>query len=79
MTTTLAQNLTHARTHYKRPDGVCGLTQEALAEKAGVKPNAVSGIETGIVTYPRALTLARLATALNTTVEALKGVEEVRP
>ncbi len=79
MSNSLAQNLTHARTHYKRPDGLCGLTQEALAEKAGVKPNAVSGIETGLVTYPRALTLARLATALDTTVEALTGEAEAVP
>lgn len=69
----LAQNLIHARTHYKPADGPCGLTQIELAQRAGMEPNAVSAIETGLVEYPRALTLARLATALDTTVESLTG------
>ena len=76
MTTPLAQNLIHARTHYKAPDGRCGLTQIELAQRAGMKPNAVTAIETGVVEYPRQLTLARLAVALDTTVEALTGDSE---
>ena len=71
MTTPLAQNLIRARTHYKRPDGGCGLTQIELAQRAGMQPNAVSAIETGFMESPRQLTLARLAVALDTTVEAL--------
>ena len=79
MSTSLAQNLTHARTHYKRPDGLCGLTQIELAQRAGMQPNAVSAIETGVVEYPQALTLARLAVALDTTVEALTGNSDEAP
>ena len=74
--TTLAQNLTHARTHYKAPDGRCGLTQIELAQRAGMTDRAVSAIETGVVEEPQSLTLARLATALDTTVEALTGNSE---
>lgn len=76
MTTPLAQNLTHARTHYKRPDGLCGLTQTELAQRAGLTDKLVSGIETGQVEVPRPLTLARLATALETTVRALTGEDD---
>ncbi len=74
--TTIRENLTHARTHYKRPDGLCGLTQIELAQRAGMKPNAVSAIETGVIEHPQRLTLARLAVALDTTVEILLGENE---
>ena len=74
MSTTLAENLIYARTHYKRPDGPCGLTQVELAQRAGLTDKAVSDIETGKV-EPHKLTKARLAVALDTTVEALTGNE----
>lgn len=79
MSTPLAQNLIHARTHYKAPDGRCGLTQIELAQRAGMQPNAVSAIETGVIEHPQHLTLARLAVALDTTVEVLLGEDGTPP
>lgn len=73
MTTLIAQNLTHARTHYKRPDGRCGLTQIELAQQTGLTDKAISAIETGAIEHPQRLTVARLAVALDTTVEVLLG------
>jgi transcriptional regulator with XRE-family HTH domain len=51
------------------------LTQEALAERAGLDPTYISGIERG-VRNPSILSIARLAKALDTSVSALcNGVE----
>ena len=78
MSTILAENLTTARTHYKSTDGPCGLTQEELAQRAGLTAKAVSAIECGQIERPNKLTMARLAEALNTTVQALMG-EDTNP
>jgi transcriptional regulator with XRE-family HTH domain len=51
------------------------LTQEALAERAGLDPTYISGIERG-VRNPSILSIGRLAKALDTSVSALcNGVE----
>ena len=46
------------------------MTQERLAEKAGLDPSYISGIERGI-RNPSILSLARIARALDTTVADL--------
>ena len=46
------------------------ITQERLAEKAGLDPSYISGIERGI-RNPSILSLARVARALDTTVSDL--------
>ena len=51
------------------------LTQEKLAEKAGLDPTYISGIERGL-RNPGIKNVARLAKALGlTTAELLKGVD----
>lgn len=51
------------------------LTQEKLAEKAGLDPTYISGIERGL-RNPGIRNVARLAKALGfTTAELLKGVD----
>jgi transcriptional regulator with XRE-family HTH domain len=47
--------------HYR---GEAGLTQEELAERAGLAPSSVVHLESGEVKRPRAKTLAKLAAAL---------------
>jgi predicted transcriptional regulator len=52
-----------------------GLTQEKLAEKAGLDPTYISGIERGLHN-PGIVNVARLARALGLTTSALcKGVD----
>lgn len=52
-----------------------GLTQEKLAEKAGLDPTYISGIERGL-RNPGIKNVARLAKALGfTTAELCKGVD----
>jgi len=52
-----------------------GLTQETLAEKAGLDPTYISGIERGL-RNPGIVNVARLAKALGLTTAALwKGVD----
>lgn len=51
----------------KRYRDVAGLTQEELAERAGLSVEAISGIERGLVHVPRKDTVARLADALGLT------------
>lgn len=52
-----------------------GLTQEKLAEKSGLDPTYVSGIERGL-RNPGIVNVARLARALGLTTAALcKGVD----
>lgn len=52
-----------------------GLTQEALAEKAGLKRAAVARLELGIRTLPNWETVQRLAAALGVSTEELKTGE----
>lgn len=46
------------------------LTQEQLAERSGLDPSYISGIERG-VRNPSVLSLARLATGFETTISSL--------
>jgi len=41
-----------------------GLTQEALAERAGLSARAISDLERGVMTHPRPFTVSQLAEAL---------------
>lgn len=50
-----------------------GLTQQQLAEKAGIKQPALARIESGAVT-PRTATLAKLAVALGVKIDLLDDV-----
>ena len=56
----------------------CGLTQEELAEKCSVTPQAVSKWENGISTPDIAL-LPRLSEIFSVTTDALLGVEQSVP
>lgn len=51
-----------------------GLTQRALAEKAGISPQTIGDIENDVVFAPRPETLARLRTALQPTEQELQAV-----
>lgn len=59
----------------KAARGRTGLSQLELASRAGVDPGTVSGIELGQIERPLARTLARLADALEITVDYLEGYE----
>ena len=48
----------------KRHRGMAGLTQEALAERAGISARSLSDLERGVNPTPRADTVQRLAAAL---------------
>ena len=50
-----------------------GLSQEKLAQKAGVTYSTLSKIEAGYNTNPKVLSLIRLAKALDVTVTDLLG------
>ena len=47
------------------------LTQDDLARKSGVKYTTLSKIESGVVTKPTVLIMAKIAEALNTSIEHL--------
>ena len=49
------------------------LTQGALAERAGVSPTTVSGIESGRISRPQGATLRKLARVLGVEAEELYG------
>ena len=68
---TFAQLLRQARRE-------AGLTQEELAERAGISPRAVSNLERGINRAPRRDTLELLFTALNLESEEQTRWERVR-
>lgn len=51
-----------------------GLSQEKLAQKAGVTYSTLSKIEAGYNTNPKVLSLVRLAKALDVTVTDLLGM-----
>lgn len=53
--------------------GRSGMTQAELAHKAGIKTTVLQRIEAGAVKRPNAVTVARLAEALGTSLEALEG------
>lgn len=55
-----------------------GFTQEQLAEKMGVSPQAVSKWETG-ASYPDITLLSDLATVLDTSIDELLGKKEPAP
>lgn len=50
-----------------------GLTQEALARRAGITLNAISKLESGWTTDPHYSTLAGIANALNVSIGELVG------
>ena len=50
-----------------------GITQQELARRSGVKQGIISQIEQGVTKYPRLDTAAKLARALNCTVDELIG------
>jgi transcriptional regulator with XRE-family HTH domain len=60
----------------KRLRTAAGLTQQALAFKAGLSMSAVIHIEKGRIPDPRISTLRRLAGALGVTVDELAGPED---
>ncbi len=66
--TLIGRNLRAAR-------GRRGWTQAELASEAGVSEGSVKDIESGVVTNPQAVTMGKLANALDTTLEALEGHE----
>ena len=47
------------------------LTQDDLARKSGVKYTTLSKIESGVVTKPTVYIIAKIAKALNTSIEEL--------
>lgn len=51
--------------------GELGLSQDALSKKAGVNYNTLLKIESGASKDPRVGTLARIAEALNATIDQL--------
>lgn len=55
--------------------GRAGMTQEELAEKAGVSPTTVVGMEGGRIRRPRTGTLEKLAVALGIDFGELRGGE----
>ena len=57
--------------------GRCGLSQGQLARRADIHVGLVQRIEAGTVGKPHATTVARLADALQTTIEALEGHEKL--
>ncbi len=44
--------------------GEAGMTQEDLANRAGISPSSLIGIESGDTRRPRTVTLAKIARAL---------------
>ncbi len=68
---TLAHRLANARIDQR-------LSQEALAEKAGITRGMIAKYETETST-PTIETLAKLATALDVTTDYLLGIEEKKP
>ena len=55
---------------------VLGVTQKHVAHCVGIPAKSLSDIETGFTANPRVLTVARIATALQTTVDRLLEVAE---
>lgn len=55
---------------------VPGMTQEDLAQAAGVSVRTVSRLEQGLTTHPREDEFARIADALGTSVTLLMGFED---
>lgn len=53
-----------------------GLNQEGLAHAANVSVSTVSRLEQGRTTYPRPDEFERIAAALGTTTDALKGIDD---
>jgi DNA-binding XRE family transcriptional regulator len=60
----------------KRERMAHGLTQEALAERAGLSARAISDLERGVNRAPRKETLRLLAEALQLTSESRAQLEE---
>ncbi len=50
-----------------------GLTQEALAKKASLKPSQISAFETGLRANPSTANIIKLADALNVSADYLLG------
>lgn len=65
----IAQNLKRART-------AAGMSQQRLAELAGVSIRTVSRLELGETRHPREDEFQRIAAALGTTADDLMGIEE---
>ena len=57
----------------KRYRKAIGLSQEKLAQKAGITYSTLTKIEAGYNTNPKVLSLARIAKALDVTVTDLPG------
>ncbi len=53
-----------------------GLTQEELAERAGLSVEAISALERGVRTRPRSVTVAQLAEALHLSAEDRAALEQ---
>jgi len=69
-----ARSLTSFGQNVRKIRGVCGLTQERLADKADLDPTYISGIERG-VRNPSLLIISRLAKALGVSLSELcKGI-----
>lgn len=60
---TLRKIIREARLEFLRPDGRVGLSIAELAERAGISPTTLQGLESGR-TAPSPLTIKRLARAL---------------
>lgn len=60
---TLRELIRETRLEFPRPDGGIGLSIAELAERAGISPTTLQGLETGR-TAPSPLTVKRLAKAL---------------
>lgn len=65
----IAENLKRARK-------ASGLTQQALAEKAGVSVGTVARYEQGRTTSPRDTELDRIATAVGKTADQIRGIPD---
>ncbi len=60
----IGNNIKKYRTKYK-------LTQEALARKADISYTALTKIETNVIKQPSVILMAKIAKALNTSIETL--------
>lgn len=48
-----------------------GLSQEDFAQKSGVKYTSLTKIESGVIKQPSVVAMAKIARALNTSIESL--------